>query len=1175
MSKKTKDNLSEKYQKKSHREHILQLPDTYIGSVEHSECMSWTFNENDTKLISENMVIIPGLYKIFDEILVNAYDQYVRKYQLWSLNKCNTDDLVRTIKVSINKELGEISVYNDGEGIDIDLHPEHNIYIPELIFGNLLTSTNYDKDEEKITGGKNGYGAKLTNIFSKKFTIETTDFERKKKFIQSYYNNMIDKDEPLITDYNGSSYTKITFIPDFERFGISNLSDSMYSIMKKRVYDIAACTDQTVSVYFNDIKSPFKNFEKYSELFLEPEQIKIYEKVNERWEIVVAVSTTDKFEHYSFVNGICTSKGGKHVDYISNNLSKKLAELILKKKKLNVKPNYIKENLVIFIKCTIVNPSFDSQTKDYLTTSPNNFGSKCEFSDKLIEKISKCGIIEKSIELFQFKENKKLKTDDGKKTNTLRGIPKLDDANFAGGVKSNECTLILTEGDSAKSMAVAGISVIPNGRNLFGIFPLRGKVLNVKDKINTIKGKEQIFNNEELKSLKKILGLQTEKKYINVSDLRYGKVMIMTDQDVDGSHIKGLLFNVFHTMWPELMKIENSFLTSMMTPIIKVIKNKEKLSFYNLSDYDTWKKNTNNGKGWNIKYYKGLGTSTSIEAKEYFTELKVVDYKWNDQTNHSLDLAFDKSKADERKVWLQNYDKNIVIDIDNNYVNYEDFVNKELIHFSNYDLSRSIPNLCDGLKTSQRKILYGCFKRNLRTEVKVAQLSGYISENASYHHGEMSLHGTMIGMAQDFVGSNNINVLYPGGQFGTRIQGGKDSASPRYIHTRLEPITDSIYNKDDFETLNYLDDDGFLVEPEYYMPIIPMILVNGTQGVGTGFSTFIPCYNPIDICNYLIYKINHKETFQLHPWYNNFKGTIEKISENSYITKGKYNIINYKSIEIVELPIGTWTENYKEFLEELCDETNVKKKKNTELNKDKTKNKEEVKESKVKVSFIKDYINNSTESQISFIIEFKNNILNEFIKKDLIEKELKLTTKISTTNMHLFNKNCQIEKYNNVEKIIDDFYDIRLVFYQKRKDFIIHKLEEIIKVLNEKVRFINDVINENIIINKRSKDNINQQLEEKQYIKIDNEYKYLVSMPIYNLSLEKKLELEAEANKKNEEYQDVIKKTITDMWLEELHIFKKKYSELQLKKEKESQINNTSTTKKTKIIKKKVVKNKE
>ena len=1111
--------IETKYKKHTHREHIYELPDTYIGSIEKNTELTWVYNNSDNKMYKYNIEIIPGLYKIFDEILVNSYDQYIRLMQRYISEKDQLLNLVRNIKVEIDQNKGSISIYNDGEGIDIEMHSEHNIYVPELIFGNLLTSTNYNKEEEKITGGKNGYGAKLTNIFSNEFTIETVDGIRKKKYIQTYRKNMTIIDKPVITKCSQKPYTKISFTPDYQKFKINGLDDQMYNLLVKRVYDISACTDTMVSVYLDNQKILHKSFEKYIELFIPNNTEYIYEKINDRWEIGVCLSNND-FQQISFVNGIFTGKGGKHVEYISNQLSKKIAEYILKKKKINVKPNYIKENLMIFIKSIIVNPSFDSQTKDYLTTNSKNFGSSCDLNDKFIDKVCKCGIMEKAIELFEFKENKKLKTEDGKKTNILRGIPKLDDANWAGGNRSNECTLILTEGDSAKSMAIAGLSVI--GRDKYGVFPLRGKVINVKDKITTAKGREQIINNEELKNLKKILGLQTEKKYEKVDQLRYGKLMIMTDQDVDGSHIKGLIFNVFHTMWPELMKIDNSFLTSMLTPIIKVNKNKDSLSFYTLNDYESWKKKNNNAKGWNIKYYKGLGTSTTKEAKEYFSELKQVNYKWSESTDQSMNLAFNKDLADDRKEWLRNYDKEKTINAASKEIDFSGFVNQDLIHFSNYDLSRSIPNLCDGMKTSQRKILYSCFKRNLKSEVKVAQLAGYISEHSAYHHGEMSLHGTMIGMAQDYVGSNNINLLYPGGQFGTRILGGKDAASPRYIHTRLEDLTDLIFNKSDNEILNYLDDDGYKVEPEYYVPILPMILVNGSQGVGTGFSTFIPCYNPMDICKYLINMIEKQPVFEMMPWYRNFTGDISKQDTDSYLSSGKFKITSYKTIEITELPIGTWTDSYKEFLEELLDESSKKK------------------NEKPKESIIKDYINNSSESTISFTLEFKPNILKDLLKENKLEKELKLYSKFSTTNMHLFNKNNQIQKYT-VDEIMNDFYAMRYDFYTKRKDHLMSSLEQVMKVLNEKVRFINDVIEEKIIINKRSKDNIYQQLEENNYLKVDDDYKYLVNMPIYNLSLEKKLELENEASKKNDEYQELSGTSIETMWKNELLLFMTKY----------------------------------
>ena len=192
---------------------------------------------------------------------------------------------------------------------------------------------------------------------------------------------------------------------------------------------------------------------------------------------------------------------------------------------------------------------------------------------------------------------------------------------------------------------------------------------------------------------------------------------------------------------------------------------------------------------------------------------------------------------------------------------YKDFIDKELILFSRYDNTRSSPCVIDGFKPSQRKVLYGAFKRKLTSEIKVIQFSGYVSEHTAYHHGEASLNGTIISMAQDFVGSNNVNLLVPSGQFGSRLLGGKDAASPRYIYTYLSPITRLIFKEEDDALCRYLVDEGQRIEPDYYLPIIPMVLVNGSEGIGTGYSTTIPNYNPVDIVNYIKSKLNSPGSF--------------------------------------------------------------------------------------------------------------------------------------------------------------------------------------------------------------------------------------------------------------------------------------------------------------------------
>jgi DNA topoisomerase-2 len=330
--------------------------------------------------------------------------------------------------------------------------------------------------------------------------------------------------------------------------------------------------------------------------------------------------------------------------------------------------------------------------------------------------------------------------------------------------------------------------------------------------------------------------------------------MIMTDQDLDGSHIKGLCINLFHSMWPSLYKIPG-FISFMNTPILRATKGKQTIVFYNEGEYNLWKE-TNDFNGWKIKYYKGLGTSTGKEFKEYFEKKKMIGFEHSEKSDDAIDMVFNKKRADDRKYWLENdYDRNSYLDTTKSMVKYEEFINKEFIHFSKYDCDRSIPNVMDGLKISLRKILFAAFKKNLTNEIKVAQFSGYVSENSCYHHGEASLNQAIKGMAQNFVGSNNINLLVPSGQFGTRLQGGSDSASERYIFTYLNKVTRLIYPLKDDAILDYLNDDGIPVEPIFYAPIIPMVLVNGTKGIGTGFSTEILCYHPKDIIAYLREKL--------------------------------------------------------------------------------------------------------------------------------------------------------------------------------------------------------------------------------------------------------------------------------------------------------------------------------
>lgn len=1120
--------LANKYQQKTDKQHILDNPDTYIGSVEEVDDALWIMNDVGDKIIEKNIKYIPGLFKLFDEGIVNCRDHVVRMQQAVANGQENALP-VTNIDIAIQDD-GTIIMINDGNGIDVAEHPEYKIWIPEMIFGHLRTSTNYDKTEKKIVGGKNGFGFKLVLIWSTYGSVETVDHVRGLKYKQEFTNNLDVIGKPSITKCKTKPYTKITFKPDYQRLGIDGLSNDMIALLKKRVYDVAAVTDKNLKVKYNSQLIPVKNFQQYIDMYIGDKALapRVYEENGERWEYAVALTPTNEFIQVSFVNGIHTAKGGKHVEYILNQITRKLVEYIEKKKKTKVNPNTIKEQLILFLRCDIENPAFDSQTKDYMNTPSSKFGSKCEVSDKFIEKVAKMGVMDAACALTEVKENKAAKKTDGVKSKSIRGIPKLTDANWAGTEKSKDCIIIFCEGDSAKAGIISGLS--SEDRNTIGVYPMRGKILNVRGE-----NVKKINENKEIAEIKKILGLETGKKYKNIDDvhkhLRYGKVLFMTDQDLDGSHIKGLGINLFQSEWPSLYEIPE-FIGFMNTPILKARKGNNELLFYNDGEYENWKEE-NDARGWKIKYYKGLGTSTGKEFREYFENKKIVGFSYNGKTSDdAIDMVFNKKRADDRKDWLEiDYDRSSYLDTSKLSVSYEEFVNKELIHFSKYDCDRSIPNLMDGLKISLRKILFAAFKKNLTTEIKVAQFSGYVSEHSCYHHGEQSLNQAIKGMAQNFVGSNNINLLVPSGQFGTRLQGGDDSASERYIFTYLNPITRKIYPSVDDNILKYLNDDGTPVEPLFYAPIIPMVLVNGSKGIGTGFSTDIMCYNPLDIIDCLKCKLTGEESdISFVPYYEGFQGTIEKITNDKFLIKGTYQKLGSDKIRVTELPVGFWTDDFKELLEKLIDPG---------VDKD----------GKKINAIVKDYEDMSKDTTIDFTITFVKGKLDELeaMKGEHgcngVEKLLKLSTTNTTTNMHLFNANDKLKKYESVVQIIDDYFDVRIEMYNDRKKYMINALEKELLYLSNKAKYIQENLNDTIDLRKKSKELVVQMLEQKGYDKIDddNDYKYLIKMPMDSVTNENVQKLLSEKNQKESELDIIKKTTANEMWLTELNELKTAY----------------------------------
>ena len=1143
--------LEKQYQKKTDKEHILDNPDTYIGSVENIDTTSYIFDENNNNFINKPFYYIPGLYKLFDEAIVNCRDHSIRIKQ--AMDDCKPNTLPMSyIHIDIDST-GTITMTNDGNGIDIAKHPTYDIWIPEMIFGHLRTGTNYDKSEKKIVGGKNGFGSKLIFIWSTIGSIETVDHTRRLKYSQSFKNNLDEICPPVIKKFTGKPYTKISFRPDYARLQKEGLTADEIALFKKRVYDIAAVTDKSVKVKYNRELVPIKDFQQYIDLYIgnKTDNKRVYEQSDSRWEYAVALSPSEEFSQVSFVNGIYTSKGGKHIEYIMNQIVKKLTAYILKKKKVEVKSTTIKEQIMLFLRCDIENPAFDSQTKDYMNTPMNKFGSSCIVSDKFIEKIAKMGVMDSACALTEVKQNKTAKKSDGTKTKSIRGIPKLVDANFAGTSNSDKCTIIFCEGDSAKAGIISGLS--KEDRNIIGVYPMKGKLFNVRGEPI-----QKISENKEIIEIKQILGLETDKVYESIDDikqnLRYGQILFMTDQDLDGSHIKGLGINLFQSQWNSIYKL--NIIGFMNTPIIKAKKGSSEKIFYNEGEYDKWKSDNNDGKGWKVKYYKGLGTSTSKEFKEYFKNKNVVKFQYTDKSDDTIDMVFNKKRADDRKEWLGQYDRKAYLDTNRETISFEDFVHKEMIHFSKYDCERSIPNMMDGLKISLRKILYSAFKKKITNEIKVAQFSGYVSEHSGYHHGEASLNGAIVGMAQDYVGSNNINLFMPNGQFGTRLAGGKDSASERYIFTEKNSLTRYIYRESDDKILEYLNDDGLMVEPVFYAPIIPMVLVNGSKGIGTGFSTDIMCHEPTKIIQYLQNKLKNIPNLEkIMPYYEGFKGSISELTDSRYLIKGCYEKINNNTIRITELPIGSWTDDYKKFIEDLMD--GMKKGK------------------KIK-SKIKDYSDMSTDKVVDITITMSNSNIIEDLESEQcdygcngLEKYFKLYTTNSTTNMHMFNHDEKLHLYKNAEEIIDEYYDVRLSMYDKRKQFIIQILEKELVLLTNKAKYIKEILEGTVDLRNKKKDEITALLITKEYdvIEDDDDYKYLVKMPMDSVSEENVSKLIKDHETKSQELSVMKNMTIQKMWTNELNELMKnylKYKEQRLKSYVEPSSNN-STNKKIKL----------
>lgn len=1140
----------DEYKYKTDVEHVLDCAGMYVGSIEKMDLDCYIVNGRTKKMYKADLSICQALMKIFDEILVNAYDRTV----------LDIEPPTTEIIIEIDEDTSSIKIQNNGKSIDIRKHKKFkDIYIPQFIFTKLRTSTNYDKKKEgkkHYTGGRYGVGASITNIFSKKFMVKICNEEYQKKYVQVYSNNLKTINEPKITDYDEEgSYTQIRFIPDLRRFGMKKLDKDIIKLMYRRCYDLCMCANNNLStnkvnVHLNGKLLKYNKFENYFKMYIDNDYF-VVQTSNKFWKLGICL--TEKNDIIAFVNGISCNKG-THVSYITNQIVEGVTKRFKKEKEfknVNIKKQYILGNLFICINQIVNDPEFDSQSKTKQITNQNKF-EKYKIPPGMITKLLDFGLYDIIRSKISAAENKQLFKALNTNKHNIKSIPNLIDANWAGKKgKSQHTTLIVAEGKSAITLAKAGISAVEKpykGNDIYGTFPLKGKLLDVRNASN-----DQIANNKEIQNILKIVGIKPGTKYTKENiktKLRYNSILIFTDADVDGLHISSLFINFISFVCPELLEIDG-FLQDFRTPVIKIKKKgkgtKKKCKiFLCIKEYEEWLETADLSLWHKPKYYKGLGTSTPAEGKEYFSNIDDYkrSFKFDDKTNDMINLAFSKSagkiNTDRRKKWLLGIDNNYYPDYSIKELPISRFIDKELITFSQYDNIRSIPNVLDGLKPSQRKILYTAKKMKLNNEIKVAQFSGYISASTAYHHGEASLQNAIIGMAQDFIGANNINLLEPRGQFGSRDEGGKDHASARYIFTMLNPLTNVIFNPLDDPLLDYLKDDNDPIEPRFYIPIVPTILINGCEGIGTGWSTGIPLYNPHDIVKNIMLKLDDKKMMQMKPWYRGFKGEVWK-KDNYFVSVGNYKLNTSKRIlEIVELPVGSWTSKYKHFIDTLIEPV---KKKDIKSNKN---------------YCVKSYKMYNDDVTVRFVIELAKSFkLSNKNINETICNTFKLTSKISISNMHAWDSNNKIKKYKSPLQIINEFYDVRLVYYDKRKQYYLNSIKNDITKLTEKIRFIimaiKDKINKSTLrefnidneideiepfdLRFKKKKVIHEELQKRNFELMNDSYDYLLNMRIHSFTTDKIIELLKQRDDKNTDYNILYNKTNKDLWKEDLESF--------------------------------------
>lgn len=1160
------------YSQLDQRTHAYKISDMYIGSDAQTEREEWLYDAVNDKIVNGLITLPQGVERLFIELMTNASDNVGRS------RRFGADP--GTIDVTMDRTT--ISVRNGGLPIPIEINSQSGLYAPEFILGSMLTSSNYDGDRHEA--GRNGLGAKLVNIYSKSFKVEVYDAIRHWHYTQVWNNNMTVRGDPVIMPYNGTlSSVTIVYEMDFARFGYTEYPDDAFHLFARHCADISF-TAKT-SVKFNDKTFSFDSIKDYARMYygelvntavLHYEWPPNTEVIVKKGGIQVSkdplvmplvelclLDTPHNGSHVSFVNSMMTRDGGAHVEEAIKIYGGAVAEAVNSKgrksgkgsksgkgakkevketKKPTITLRDIRPHISVIITVKLVNPKFLGQSKSKLD-SPK---PKMTPTEDEIESIMDWKLILVLHDLLQSKDFGNLTKTSGRRKIHV-GLDKGSDANEAGGPLSSQCVAFITEGNSAMGYANHMISMLPSGRDFAGVIPIKGKLLNVMN----VDSCQRILDNKELMRIRKLLNLNELLDYTidaNFNTLRYGTLVILADADTDGKHIVGLVLNFMYCLYPSL--IRRGYVMYLKTPILRVSHGTSVLKFYTEGQYENWKNKTPNSDKWKHKYFKGLGSSSPANVKEDVSDPHYVQCIYDNTTDQLMKMAFDDKLADDRKKWIASWKRMLEVE-EIKMQPISDFINHDLVEYGVANVHRSIPSLMDGLKPGQRKIMWAAWDEwkwamgKTYTEKKVEVFSGHVVERTKYHHGPKCLVDTIINMAQDFVGANNLPYFQQDGMFGTRDMGGKDCADARYSFTRPEWWIPYVFRREDMPILEILVDEGDEIEPRFFLPIVPLQLINGARGIGSGSSTYIPNHNVRNIISWYRARLAGTELPIVDPYFEGFKGGIrihdkrakknaqmtivnvpqidedgdgdddfddqaglsddeidlreEKATRSklSLITTGNFRIKD--GIVIVdELPIERWIQPYRAWLEEMVEAKKIK-------------------------TFREQSLTNSAYFEIT---GFENPSI----------KSLKLQKSFGLTNMTLIDENEKPVTYDNTDLILETFYLRRLAYYQKRKDYILGKIKVDVDKLTERIRFIMAVKQKHI-----RPDEWTKKATHEVMTKMNFDHKLLKEVTLADCTEEDVLDLQNRIKRLNEEYESILATDIKTIWLRELDEFDTEY----------------------------------